>query len=51
MGADIVVVLSPVFYFCACVVKAHKPMSIQTFLPELAVKALDERIVSGFAGS
>ena len=44
-----VIVSTPVLHLCPCVVKAHKPMSVQAFSPELAIKTLDVAVVRGFA--
>ena len=48
--SNLVVVSTPFLHFLPGVVKAHEPVSIQTFGPELAVEGLDEGIVSRLAG-
>ena len=45
-----VIVSTPFLHFLPGVVKAHEPVSVQTFGPELAVERLDEGVVGRLAG-
>ena len=42
----LIVVSAPSRSVLACIVDAHEPVGIRAFSPELAIKALDEVIVS-----
>ena len=48
--ADVVVVFTPFLHFLTGAVKAHKPVSVQALLTELAVEVFDECIVGSVAG-
>ena len=47
----LVVVSALILNLRSCVVKAHEPVRIQAFAPELAVEGFDERIVRRLSGS
>ena len=49
MRLDLVVVSSPILHFQSGVVKAHEPVRVQAFGPELPVERLDEAIVRWLA--
>ena len=51
MGPDLVVVLTPIFYFSPGIVKAHEPVGVEAFGAELAVEGFDEGIVGRLAGA
>ncbi len=50
VGSVLVVVPAPILQLFAGVGKAHEPVRVQTFRPELAVERLDEPVVRGFPG-
>ena len=50
MRSFFVVVSTPCLAFCHRVGEAHEPVGVQAFRPELAVEALDERIVGRLSG-
>ena len=49
MGSDLIVVSAPILQLFAGIGKAHEPVGVQAFRPELAVKRLDEPIVGRLA--
>jgi hypothetical protein len=49
VGSDLVVVSTPSIQFFAGIGKAHEPVHVQAFRPELAVERLDEAVVRGLA--
>ena len=51
MWPDLVIVSTPFLHFLPRVVKAHKPVGVQTFRSELAVEALDEAVIGWLAWS
>ena len=51
MGPDLVVVLTPIFYFSPGIVKAHEPVGVEAFAAELAVEGFDEGIIGRLAGA
>ena len=50
MRPDVVVVSTPALNAEAGILEARKPVQIQTVLAELAVEALDERVLRRLAG-
>ena len=50
MGANFIVVSTPLLHLGTGVVKVHEPVRVQALGPELAVEGLDEGIVGGLAG-
>jgi len=48
VGSVFVVVSTPVFQLFSGVGKAHEPMHVQAFRPELRIKCLDESVVRRF---
>ena len=51
MRSVLVVVSTPSLQFFLRVCKAHEPVRVQAFGPELAVERLDEAVVRGLAGA
>lgn len=51
MGPNLVIVLTPIFYFSPGIVKAHEPVGTQSFAAELAVEGFDEGIIGRLAGA
>ena len=49
MGSVLVVVPAPILQLFPGIFKAHEPVSVQTFRPQLAVERFDKRIVRGFS--
>lgn len=49
MRSYLVVVSTPSLAFSHRVIQAHEPVGVEAFRPELAVEALDERIVGRLA--
>ena len=50
MRSVLIVVPTPILQLFPGVRKAHEPVGVQAFCPQLAVERLDEAIVGGFAG-
>ena len=48
-AADLVVMRTPALDDLACIIEAGEPVQIQAVLAELAIEAVDERILSRFA--
>lgn len=45
MSAHLIIVSPPTLAFSDRIVKAHEPVLVQTLRPELAVEAIDERVI------
>ncbi len=50
MGSVVVVVPAPFLQLLPGIFKAHEPVGVQAFRPQLAVERLNERIVGGLSG-
>ena len=49
VGPDLVVVPTRIIQFFSGVGKAHEPVRVQAFGPELRIERLDEAVVGGLA--
>src|SRR6056297_4328790 len=51
VGSDLVVVSTPILQLLASIGKAHEPVRVQAFRPELRIERLDEAVVGRLAGA
>lgn len=49
VGSVLVLLPKPSLQFLLCARKAHEPVRVQSFRPELAVERLDQAIIGGLA--
>ena len=49
VGSVFVIVSTPIFQLFAGIRKAHEPVGVQAFRPELAVERFDEPVVGRFS--